>query len=500
MFKGISLKINSRYLLLLPFLAGVFVAADDQTVIVTVLPEIIADMKIGPGELDLASWAVTGYLIGFTAAMPLMGKVADRIGLRTGFIAALGVFTVGSIAVPLSSDIPKWLDIDPQYFALVGARVVQAIGGGALIPIAIASAGVLMTPSSRAIAFGLIGASAEAGAVVGPLWGGAITHLLSWEWVFWLNIPPVLIVAAFVARTPRGRSYRASIDLIGGFLFAALLSLGTLALIRVGRPDGLMAIFAVAAAASAALLVWRHHRTPEPLIPRGVLSRANFSAASAAHVLIGAALIIGMVTVPLMANTVLGDSPLEGGLRLLRMTVAIGVGALVGGLATQRKGPRIPAIAGLVLTAIGFALMSRWTLDVHDPWMTVHLAVTGLGFGLLVAPVTESALHNVRPHVLGAASALITVARMAGMTAGLAAITGWGTIRFANLISGLPAYSADPEVQKQFTDASFAAAMTVFQGFFIAAAVMSVMAIVPAIAMTSRYRMGSEHGVPTDLD
>ena len=238
MFKGISLKINSRYLLLLPFLAGVFVAADDQTVIVTVLPEIIADMKIGPGELDLASWAVTGYLIGFTAAMPLMGKVADRIGLRTGFIAALGVFTVGSIAVPLSSDIPKWLDIDPQYFALVGARVVQAIGGGALIPIAIASAGVLMTPSSRAIAFGLIGASAEAGAVVGPLWGGAITHLLSWEWVFWLNIPPVLIVAAFVARTPRGRTYRASIDLIGGFLFAVLLSLGTLALIRVGRPDG----------------------------------------------------------------------------------------------------------------------------------------------------------------------------------------------------------------------------------------------------------------------
>ena len=102
--------------------------------------------------------------------------------------------------------------------------------------------------------------------------------------------------------------------------------------------------------------------------------------------------------------------------------------------------------------------------------------------------------------MLGAASALITVARMAGMTAGLAAITGWGTIRFAHLISGLPAYSADPEVQKQFADASFAAAMTVFQGFFIAAAVMSVVAIVPAIAMTSRYRMGSEHGVPTDLD
>ncbi len=486
--RRIPLRINPGYLLLLPFLAGVFVAADDQTVIVTVLPEIIASMKIGPGEFDLASWAVTGYLIGFTAAMPLMGKVADRVGYRTGFIAALAVFTVGSVAVPLSSDIPKWLGVEPQYFALVGARVVQAIGGGALIPIAIASAGFLVTPASRAIAFGLVGASAEAGAVIGPLWGGAITHLLSWEWVFWLNIPPVLVVAALVARTPRGKSYRADVDWIGGCLFAALLGLGTLAIIRVGEPDGLMAIFAGAATISAALLFWRHRNTLEPLVPRGILSRANFAAAGAAHVLIGAALIIGMVTVPLMANTVLGDSPLEGGLRLLRMTVGIGIGALIGGLATQRNGPRIPAITGLILTAAGFAFMSGWTLEVRDPWMTVHLAITGLGFGLLVAPVTESALHNVKPNVFGAASALITVARMVGMTAGLAAMTGWGTIRFANLISGLPAYSADPVVQKQFTDASYAAALTVFQSFFVAAAVLTAVAIVPAIAMTSRYR------------
>lgn len=479
------------YLLFLPFCAGVFVAADDQTVVVTVLPEVMRDLRVGAGELDRAAWAVTGYLIGFTAAMPLMGRVADRVGHRTAFLAALFVFTIGSAAVALSPDLPRWLlGRGPEFSWLVGARVFQAVGGGAIIPIALVAAGELVPEGKRPVAYGLVGASAEAGGIAGPLLGGAITGWLSWEWAFWLNIPAALVVGMLALRTPRGRRHPVKVDFAGGALFAAALALLTLTLSRAGRADAMFGWALGATGMAVAGLVWRQTRQGDPLVPRAVLASARFVSASGAHILVGAALIIAMVSVPLMANTLLDDSPLEGGLRLLRMTIAVAVGALAGGLLTQRYGPRLPALAGLAACCAGFTAMSRWTLEVHDPWMTAHLVVTGLGFGLLVSPIAESALRGISPGQRGAASALITVARMAGMTAGLSALTAWGTVRFEGLVAGAPAFSADPQVQEQVRQTASQAGITVFRGFFAAAAAMCALAAAPALLMSRRVRGG----------
>jgi MFS family permease len=222
----------------------------------------------------------------------------------------------------------------------------------------------------------------------------------------------------------------------------------------------------------------------------------TFVSASTTHLLIGAALIIGMVAVPLMAGTVGDATPLEGGLRLLRMTVALGVGALVGGVLTQRFGPRGPALAGLAMAAAGFTAMSQWTVDIADPWLTVHLAVAGSGFGLLVAPVTDSSLRYVTGVQRGAASALITVARMIGMTVGLAALTAWGTSRFEDLVAGLPAFSNDPAVQEQIRQAAIGAALEVFTAFFRYAAFLCIAAIIPALLMTRRQRMHASEIAP----
>jgi MFS family permease len=174
------------------------------------------------------------------------------------------------------------------------------------------------------------------------------------------------------------------------------------------------------------------------------------------------------------------------------MTIAVAVGALAGGLLTQRYGPRLPALAGLAACCAGFAAMSRWTLDVHDPWMTAHLGVTGLGFGLLVSPVAESALRGVFAGQRGTASALVTVARMAGMTVGLAALTGWGAIRFEGLVAGAPAFSTDPQVQEQIRQTASQAGITVFRGFFAAAAVICAVAAAPALLMSRGRRVDSE--------
>lgn len=472
------------YWLFLPLCFGVFIAADDQTVVVTILPDMLSDLRVAASELDRASWAVTGYLIGYTAAMPLMGRVSDRFGFRNTYFVAMAVFALGSVGVAISADLPGWLfDRQPEFSWMVGARVFQAVGGGAVIPISLAAAGELVDRNHRAVAYGLVGASAEAGGVIGPLWGGAITDWLSWEWAFWLNLPLVLVVMALLLRLPAGRRNPVHVDVVGVTLFALALSLLTVGLTRSGEPDGLFAAMLGASAATTVVLVLRVVTARDPLFPRALFRLPGFITANAAHFLVGSALIIGMVAVPLMAGTVYEQSALEGGLLLLRMTVAIGVGALAGGIFTQRIGALIPGIAGILMTMAGFLLMSSWELDTSQTMFTLHLVLVGLGFGLLVAPIADSALHLVRVNMRGSASALLTVSRMIGMTAGLAVMTSLGTVQFVELVADQPAFSLDPQVQQEIELNTMLAGLEVFRDFFRAAAISVALALPFVIIM-----------------
>jgi EmrB/QacA subfamily drug resistance transporter len=478
-------QVISPYKLLLPLCFGVFIAADDQTVVVTLLPDMLADLRVGVSELDRASWSITGYLIGYTAAMPLMGRISDRTGYRRAFLLAMGVFTLGSALVAVSPDIPRWLyGGPPEYNWLVGTRVFQAIGGGAIIPISIAAVGELVDGKHRAIAYGLIGASAEAGGVFGPLWGGGITTWISWEWAFWLNIPLTIVAAIWIMRNPPGRRNNVKVDVPTATVFAAVLSLLTIGLVRIGEPDALMAVSLIATVLLSVLLVFLNNRSSDPLFPKRLFTLPSFNYSNTTHFIVGAVLIIGMVTVPLMAASVYGKSPLEGGLQLLRMTVAIGVGAVIGGYVTQRYGARIPAIAGLIVTAVGFLLLSTWSVDIAEPALTIHLAIAGLGLGFLVSPIAETALRGVQGDQRGAASSLLTVSRMVGMTAGLAAMTALGTVQFQELVADVPAFSLDPDVQQQIVDSATDAGVNVFTRFYLYGAILSAVALIPAWLMT----------------
>ncbi|MDA1256234.1 MAG: MFS transporter [Chloroflexi bacterium] len=466
------------YAVILPVCAGVFIAADDQTSIVVVLPELLPDFRIGPGELNRASWTVTGYLIGYTAAMPIMGRVSDRFGHRAVFVGALLIFMLGSALVAVSPDLPRLVGRDqPDLNWMIGARVFQAVGGGAMIPVAIASVGDVLPRARHAIAFALIGASAEAGGVIGPLWAGLITNVSSWEWLFWINIPLGLAVIAGLAFSPAGVRNPVRIDYLGGALFIAALALLTAALSRTADLDLVFTILVIGAIAALLATIWWHRRASDPLLPVRLLKTLKFTASNLTHLSVGASLITAMVTVPLMANTALGLSPLDGGLMLLRMTVAIPFGAIAGGYWVQKQGARWPSLAGLALAAVGLAAMSRWNLDISDPAMTTHLAVAGFGFGLLIAPIHASGMLNAQAGERGTASALITVSRMVGMTVGLAAMTAWGAARFESLAGDAPISVAGAE--EIVLDG-----LTVFRGFFFVAAIVAIAGMVPAWLMS----------------
>jgi len=145
---------------------GIFIAALDQTVIYGALPDMMLDIQLPVTRLDQASWIVTGYLLGYTFAMPLMGRVSDIYGHGRIYILALGIFMAGSILVALAANL-QWI---------VGARVIQAIGGGAVVPIAMAIAGDIYSGKNRAVALGVLGAAVEAGGALGPFYGAAVAQ------------------------------------------------------------------------------------------------------------------------------------------------------------------------------------------------------------------------------------------------------------------------------------------------------------------------------------
>ena len=186
-----------------------------------------------------------------------------------------------------------------------------------------------------------------------------------------------------------------------------------------------------------------------------------------------------MVNVPLITNTVMGKEPLEGGLRLVRFTAAIPVGGILGGLAVSRLGYRLPTALGLVMAAVSFFLMMGWDTSLTDPALTIHLVIGGFGFGLVIAPIAAAAVDSSPAAHRGSASGLLTVMRLMGMTVGLAAIAAWGTDRFDILVRDIDLPFTDPNYVTRVSEAG----LSVFEGFFLVAFVVSLVALVPTFFM-----------------
>ena len=461
---------------------GAFFTALDQTVVVTVLPAVMLDLRVPIGELDRVAWVVTAYLLGYTAFMPLFGRLADVYGLPRLYIAGLVIFAVGSVLVALSRSVEE----------LIGARVIQAIGGSAAVPIGFALAVSAVPRERQGLALGIVGGAAEAGSMLGPAYGGAIVELANWRWLFWLNLPQVLMVAPLLLLLPNRRQAQVRVDYLGGalalaMLFALSLGLSQKRLFTLDSvlPFGLLgAGFAVA----AALFFWER-RAEQPLLLPVLFRTVNFVTANLTQLLVGVSLVIALVTVPLMANTVMGKDPFTGALWLLRMTVAIPVGAVAGGLLLSRVGNRPVIVVGLLLIALGLFLVSGWPLDVAEPELTLHLVVAGLGFGLVIAPIMAQALDAAPPEYHATASSMVVVARLMGMTLGLAALAAYGIGHFQSLIGGLALPLPLPGEAPVETAARVAAytaelqnaGLTLFQRFFRIAAVVALLGLAPLL-------------------
>ena len=476
--------ISSPPLVLTIVFLGVFVAALDQTVVVTALPSVMLDLRIPLTELDRASWIITGYLLGYTAAMPLMGRISDVNGHPRVYQLSLILFALGSLLVALSSSLS----------GMVISRIIQAVGGGATVPIGMAIASSVLPAGRRGLALGIVGAAAEAGSVLGPLYGGAIIHLVGWRWIFWLNLPLSALLVAALSMLHSRRSPGSRVDYLGGMLMAGGLAALSIALSRRGTftGDSLLSYVLIGSGVLAFLfLAFWERRYWQPLLAPVLFRSTAFITANLTQLLVGVALIIAMVNIPLMANTVMGQEPLQGGLRLVRLTGAIPLGAIVGGYLVERVGVRAITTMGLLLMALGFYFMSGWGQEIQDSRHTLHLMVGGLGFGLVISPIILSAISAATEDYRGTAASLVTVSRMVGMTLGLAALASWGMGQFQELTLGLelplPVLGETAEEFHQrslaYQDGLTEAGLTLFHRFFRVAMGVSLVAILPVLGM-----------------
>ncbi len=459
---------------------AVLLGALDAYVVVTILRDIMHDVGIPLNQLQRITPIVTMYLLGYIAAMPLLGRASDRFGRKRLLQVSLFFFIIGSTVTALSVQIGN-LNLANSTLEILGhpiqdllilgfpvvnfhvqslpvliaGRTIQGIASGALLPVTLALGADLWSQRNRAGVLGGIGAAQELGSVLGPLYGIFIVWLFrDWRDVFWINIPLTLIAMALIQISLPSHDRSESpekIDLIGGVLLAISLGLAVFGLYN-PSPNGQqilpsygMPLVIGAVVAGVAFLVWERFARTRLIDPAGVRFRP-FLAALGASFAAGAALMVTLVNVELFGQGVLGKGQTEAAGMLMFFLVALPIGALLGGVIATRVGDRAVAFTGLLIAAGGYVLISHWPVDLphygHNifglftlPAMQTDLLTVGLGLGLVIGPLTSAALRVVPAAEHGIASAAVVVSRMTGMLIGVAGLGAWGLYRFYQILN-----------------------------------------------------------------
>ncbi|MGH3077626.1 MAG: MFS transporter [Gaiellaceae bacterium] len=392
---------------------ALFMVVLDNLVVSTALPVIRTDLGATIEELE---WTVNAYTLTFAVFLLTGAALGDRFGRKRMFAVGVAVFTVASAAAALA----------PSMDWLIAARAVQGVGAALVTPLTLTILSAAVPRDRRGLALGAWSGIAGLAVAAGPLVGGAVVDGISWQWIFWLNVPVGLVLLPLATRLAETHGPDRALDLPG----LALASLGLLGIVWGlvhGNGEGwtspeIVGSLVAGAALLVAFVAWEL-RTPEPMLPMRLFRSRAFSAANGASLFMYFGMFGSIFLLTQFFQTAQGYSPLDAGLRVLPWTAMPMVVAPIAGALSDRIGGRPFMALGLALQAVGLA----WIAAVSDATagyasFVGPFVLSGIGMGMFFAPVANVVLSAVRPQEEGKASGANNAIREVGGVLGVAVL------------------------------------------------------------------------------
>jgi EmrB/QacA subfamily drug resistance transporter len=422
-------KNGRRWSALALIVTAQFMVILDVAIVNVALPSIKSDLNFSQTNLQ---WVVSAYAIMFGGALLLGGRLADLLGRRRLFIAGLALFAASSLLCGLA-----WSES-----SLIGFRAVQGLGGALLAPAALS---LLMTRFAegrdRNLALGIYGAASGSGAAVGVLLGGVLTSYLSWSWIFFINVPVgvfAIALAPLLLQESRADVAHRHFDFPGAASITAGLMLLVYAMTRAtndGWGSGSTLALLAGAAALVLAFVLIELRSPAPLLPLRIFRSRTLSAANAAMAIVGAVAFSEFFVLTLYLQDVLHYSAVMSGAAFAGFALSVVVLSNVAQVIVGRFGVRPTLTAGLLLSAVSVAWLTRLPVDGHYFWdLFPAFVLGGAGMGLSFVPVTIASLTGVERSDAGVASGLINTSRQIGGAIGIAAVSAVAASSTSNYV------------------------------------------------------------------
>ncbi|MGH3398112.1 MAG: DHA2 family efflux MFS transporter permease subunit, partial [Streptosporangiaceae bacterium] len=404
-----------RMLILAICCMSLLIAGLDSTIVNVALPSIQRELHASVSGLQ---WIIDAYTLVLASFLMLSGSTADRIGRRRTFQTGLAAFTLGSLLCSLA----------PSLGWLVAFRMLQALGGSMLNPVAMSIiTNTFLEPRERARAIGIWGGVVGISMALGPVVGGLLVDTVGWRGIFWVNIPVGLAAIALTAMfVPESRAqHPRRVDPVGQALVIITLAALVYGIIegpgRGWSSPGIIACFAAAVVALAGLIVVESRRD-EPLIDLRFFRSAPFSGATLIAVSAFAALSGFLLLNTLYLQDVRGYSALLAGLYTVPMAVMTIFCAPLSGRIVGSRGPRLPLVLAGPCIAVSGLMLTRLTATTPMAWLIASYVIFGVGFGLVNAPITNTAVSGMPRAQAGVAAAIASTSRQVGGSLGVAII------------------------------------------------------------------------------
>jgi DHA2 family multidrug resistance protein len=423
---------TNKWLITVTVMTGTLMAALDLSIVNVALPYMRGSLGASIEEI---TWVATGYMLSNVTVMPLIALLTARFGRKRFFMFSVLIFTLSSMACGLARDMTT----------MVTFRVIQGIGGGALIPVSQAILRETFPQEEQGMAMGIYGVGVVMGPAIGPTLGGWLTTHYSWPWIFYVNVPVglinLLLVSRFIEDPPYLIRETGKADLPGVGLLAVGLGSLQIMLEKGEQKDWftstLITYLAVVSAVGLILFVLRELTTERPAVDLRILKNLTFTSGTFIGGVLGMGLFGTLFLLPLLLEQLLGYPAFDSGLALMPRSIAMAFAMPLAGRLYNRAGPRVLVFLGLVVSAFSFWELSRLSLDVGFWDIAFPQFIQGVGFGTIFVALSTAALSDVSKPKMQAATGLYNVVRLVFGSIGLAIAAtelDRGTMRYGAIL------------------------------------------------------------------